>query len=66
MSYESYAALLARMHALEDPAYRSFMSRLIPGCENLRGIRMPALRRLAKDRTLRLPPLYGGGTGGYV
>ena len=49
MSYKSYAALLARMHALEDPAYRSFMSRLIPGCENLRGIRMPALRRLAKE-----------------
>lgn len=43
----SPAALRAELERLADPAYRAFSSGLLPGVDNLLGVRLPALRRLA-------------------
>ncbi len=34
---------------LKEEKYRNFSIKLIPGCENLLGVRIPILRKLAKD-----------------
>lgn len=39
----------SRLRSLADPKYREFHSKLIPGTENVLGIRMPELRKLAKE-----------------
>jgi len=36
------------LHHLADEPYRRFISRLVPGVDDIIGVRMPALRRLAK------------------
>ena len=43
--------LFQRLQELADPAYRTFMARLIPTVpsESVLGVRTPALRKLAKE-----------------
>lgn len=41
--------LVSTLHQLAEPAYRDFASRLIPGETRLLGVRLPALRRLARE-----------------
>lgn len=38
-----------RLQALADPAYRDFSAKLLPPGQVLLGVRLPALRRLARD-----------------
>lgn len=38
-----------RLQELADPEYRKFHSGLLPGTENILGVRIPDLRRLAKE-----------------
>lgn len=38
-----------RLRAMSDEMYREFSSKLIPGCKPLLGVRLPMLRRLAKE-----------------
>ncbi|MGI6005627.1 MAG: DNA alkylation repair protein [Christensenellales bacterium] len=51
MSYTSkdYAALLSRLEALSEEKYKAFTRRLIPGLENVYGVRSPVLRKLARE-----------------
>lgn len=37
------------LHTLIDPTYREFHSSLLPGTENILGVRIPLLRKLAKE-----------------
>lgn len=39
----------ARLEELKEPAYRDFSLKLLPGVENMLGVRLPILRCLAKD-----------------
>lgn len=39
----------SRLKELEDEKYREFHSGLLPGTENILGVRLPALRSLAKE-----------------
>lgn len=41
--------LQERLLELADPAYRKFHSSLLPGTENILGVRTPELRKLAKE-----------------
>lgn len=41
--------LMARLNELSEPEYAAFSSALIPGCRPMLGVRIPALRRLAKE-----------------
>ena len=41
--------LQAELKALQDLQYQKFHSSLLPGVENIIGVRMPLLRKLAKD-----------------
>lgn len=41
--------LRIRLQAMAEPSYRDFSAALIPGCSNMLGIRIPALRALAKE-----------------
>lgn len=45
----SPAALRTELERLADPAYRAFAGGLLPGVENLLGVRLPLLRRLAGE-----------------
>lgn len=38
-----------RLLALAEPGYRDFSLKLLPGVENLLGVRIPALRKLARE-----------------
>ena len=38
----------AELYALAEPDYRDFNAGLLPGVANILGVRMPALRRIAK------------------
>lgn len=49
--------LMARLHALAEPAYAKFSSALIPGCPPMLGVRLPALRALAKELAAGPDPL---------
>ncbi len=44
-----YLHCLNRMLALAEPAYRDFSASLLPGVGNLLGVRLPHLRRLARE-----------------
>ena len=37
------------LKTLEDPTYREFHSSLIPGADNILGVRIPQLRTMAKE-----------------
>ena len=39
----------ARLLELADPGYREFHGKLLPGTDNILGVRVPALRKLAKE-----------------
>lgn len=41
--------LEARLKALAEPDYQAFASRLLPGVDNLLGVRIPVLRKLARQ-----------------
>jgi len=42
-------SLQAKLFALQDLQYQKFHSSLLPGVENIIGVRMPVLRKLAKE-----------------
>lgn len=42
-------ALRQQLIALADPGYRDFSAALLPGVEGILGVRMPLLRRLARE-----------------
>lgn len=42
-------SLTERLQELADPKYRDFHSRLLPGTDNVMGVRTPELRKLAKE-----------------
>ncbi len=56
---EFYTCLAAeikeKLAALAEPVYASFSAKLLPGTEHILGVRLPVLRRLAKDILKRLP-----------
>ena len=35
---------------LQDKKYQSFQKKLCPGCENIIGIRVPTLRKFAREK----------------
>ena len=39
----------ARLEELQDPKYQQFTAKLLPGTEHILGVRLPALRKLAKQ-----------------
>ena len=41
--------LAALLESEAEPGYRDFSSKLVPGCNNMLGIRLPRLRQIAKD-----------------
>ena len=41
--------LMARLNEFSEPDYAAFSSGLVPGCRPMLGVRLPALRRLAKE-----------------
>ena len=43
----------------QDPEYREFHSKLLPGTENIMGVRLPILRKFAKQLAA-----YGRGRNG--
>ena len=45
----SMESLKKRLEELEDPKYRQFQSGLLPGTDNVLGVRIPELRRLARE-----------------
>ena len=45
----NHEQLMARLNELAEPEYAAFSSALIPGCRPMLGVRIPALRRLAKE-----------------
>lgn len=45
----SLEELKGRLRELEDPKYREFHSSLLPGTDNVLGVRTPALRKLARE-----------------
>lgn len=48
-SPQDYQAILDELSRLADPAYKAFDEKLIPGAAMAYGVRMPALRRLARQ-----------------
>ena len=48
-SPQDYQAVLAELARLADPAYKAFDEKLIPGTSMAYGVRLPALRSLAKQ-----------------
>ena len=46
---DAHSDIRNKLEALAEPKYRDFSMKLIPGCERMLGVRLPALRRLAKE-----------------
>lgn len=46
---ENYNELLQQLKELADPKYQKFHSGLLPGVDNVLGVSVPKLRKLAKD-----------------
>ena len=46
---ENYDELLDYMQTLSDEKYREFNSKIVPNTDNILGIRVPVLRKLAKE-----------------
>lgn len=44
-----HSEVMARLNALAEPAYAAFSSALVPGCRPMLGVRIPALRTMAKE-----------------
>jgi 3-methyladenine DNA glycosylase AlkD len=49
MSANSKAAIHEQLMALSESDYQSFTSKLLPGTENILGVRLPMLRKIAKQ-----------------
>lgn len=47
--YTAYPALIQHLEALADEPYRKIQNRIVPGVENILGVRVPKLRNLAKQ-----------------
>ncbi len=47
--YERETEIRKELFALSDEKFREFASSLIPGCDNLIGVRIPQLRKIAKN-----------------
>lgn len=64
---EDYKAMLARLEALGDPQYKKFHEGLIPGTTMAYGVRVPAMRALAKKIVKEDPAgfLAAGAPGSY-
>ncbi|MGN1113255.1 MAG: DNA alkylation repair protein [Acutalibacteraceae bacterium] len=45
----NYNGIINRIYELADERYRSFHSSLVPGLDNIIGVRMPELRKLARE-----------------
>ncbi|MDR3216748.1 MAG: DNA alkylation repair protein [Clostridiaceae bacterium] len=41
--------IIDRINSLAEEKYRDFSAKLIPGCENILGVRVPLLRKLVSD-----------------
>ncbi len=50
-----------RLLSLAEPSYQKFASSLIPGCENMVGVRIPAIRNIAKELVKQGPFEYLNG-----
>ena len=46
---ENYNELLQQLKELADPKYQKFHSGLLPGVDNILGVSVPKLRKLAKE-----------------
>lgn len=53
------AEIKKKLRSLADDKYRSFISGLLPGTDNILGVRLPLLRKLARE-------IAGGDWRGYV
>lgn len=49
MTPSEYAALQGRLRSMADPDYLAFHQKLVPEVDNLLGVRLPALRSLARE-----------------
>lgn len=47
-----------RLMELAEPTYQAFTSKLIPGVDNILGVRLPALRKMAKEIAKQDPLAY--------
>ena len=54
----STASVRETLFSLQDPAYQAFQSKLCPGVDNIIGVRMPALRPLARKLARESGLLY--------
>ena len=43
--------LEALLESMAEPDFREFTSKLMPGTDNILGVRIPKLRKIAKDIT---------------
>ncbi|HHW45690.1 MAG TPA: hypothetical protein GXX17_02115 [Clostridiales bacterium] len=48
-SQSDYEEFLTELKISADPKYKEFMQRLIPGEQNILGVRMPVLRNISKE-----------------
>ena len=55
---ELHNELLKELMSLKDEKYRKFTSSLVPGCENILGVRIPKLRKIAKRIAKEKPLEY--------
>lgn len=49
MTEAEYQELAERLRKLADPAFKAFHQKLVPGEEHLLGVRLPVLRKVAKE-----------------
>ncbi len=49
ISMENYAEILKKLEEASDPKYQAFQARLLPGANVAYGVRVPQLRKMAKD-----------------
>ena len=52
------AEVRERLYELAEPGYKEFSRKLLPGVENNLGVRLPALRKLAKEISRKDPYEY--------
>lgn len=46
---QDYTALLNKLNELADEKYKAFHERLVPGIENVKGVKSPEIKKLAKE-----------------
>lgn len=55
---EMQSAVREKLKSLSEEGYRQFASGLIPGCDNMLGVRIPRLQKLAKQIAKDAPIAY--------